>query len=186
MKYTKNGFSLIELMIALSITAILMSAATPSFSGLINKSRIESQKDLIADTMNLARITAITEAKPVTLCPSADGKTCTKTWNHGLMLFVDIDNNSKFSKTKGDTLLFHQQTSSRHQLQGNQPYFTYNQLGTLRNRAGSLLLCPNDKDDQLAYRIVVNKMGRLNPLSLENSWKKHYSKKMHCKDTLRY
>ena len=92
----KGGFGLIELIIVISIIAILTAMATPSFSALIRESRVKTQANDFLSASNYARNEAITRSRGVTLCaadtrdgalPAACGTS--GDWGKGWMVFVD-------------------------------------------------------------------------------------------------
>src|SRR5918995_6003078 len=73
---TSGGFTLIEMMIAITLMAILMAIAVPSFKDASLGSEVRSiANDLVAHAA-LARSEAIKRNAIVTLCVSADGLTC--------------------------------------------------------------------------------------------------------------
>ena len=67
MKINYKGFTLIELMIVLIIAGIAMSAAIPSFQGMIVRNRITSQTNEFLLTLNLARSEALRVGGIVTI-----------------------------------------------------------------------------------------------------------------------
>ena len=71
-----RGFTIVELMVALSVLAILLALAVPSFTNATLGARLSSYaNDLLASTQ-LARSEAIKRNAPVTLCASSNGTTC--------------------------------------------------------------------------------------------------------------
>ncbi|WP_084618183.1 GspH/FimT family pseudopilin [Cellvibrio sp. OA-2007] len=89
MRYSMNGFTLIELMVTLVVTAIVLSIAIPSFqSQMLNNRSIALGEDF-ASAINFARIEAVKRAGRVSLCASKDGETCSGSWNEGFIAFVD-------------------------------------------------------------------------------------------------
>ena len=57
----EQGFTLIEIMLVLSLIAILSSITMPSFRGFAASSRLKSSAHAIRDMLNFARDTAVTE-----------------------------------------------------------------------------------------------------------------------------
>ena len=76
MKAKQTGFTLIELMVAIFVLAVLLGIGVPNFRDFIRNSRITgATNDLITD-FNLARSEAVKRRVPVTLCKSQNGTTC--------------------------------------------------------------------------------------------------------------
>ena len=67
MKNTYIGFSLVELMVVLVIAGIALSAAVPSFKGMIARNRIATQTNEFLLTVNLARSEAMRIGSIVTI-----------------------------------------------------------------------------------------------------------------------
>jgi type IV fimbrial biogenesis protein FimT len=83
----KRGFTLIELMVAISVLGVLLLIAVPSFrdAGLLTELRSVTN-NLVAATQ-LARSEAIKRKVVVTLCVSAGGAVCeTGNWQQGWIM----------------------------------------------------------------------------------------------------
>lgn len=88
-----RGFTLVELMITVTVVAIVLAIAYPSFVDLIRSNRVSSgANELIASVM-LARTEAIRSPGGAAVCPSADGASCDVggDWNNGWIIFQDRD-----------------------------------------------------------------------------------------------
>lgn len=85
----KSGFTLIELMVTLSVLAILLTIATPNLRMFIQNSRLMSQTTGLVGDLNFARSEAIKRGGAVNICASADGATCSGavTWETGWIVF---------------------------------------------------------------------------------------------------
>lgn len=86
-----KGFTLIELMVAVAILAILLAVGVPSFQSFIASSRLTTANNDFVSAMALARSEAIRRGSRVTVCKSADGSTCTDAggWHQGWLVFAD-------------------------------------------------------------------------------------------------
>lgn len=77
MRNHQRGFSLLELMITLSVAAILLVIAVPSFRDLMHRNQVSAASNELLASMAYARTEAITRGQLVSMCPSADsGGTC--------------------------------------------------------------------------------------------------------------
>lgn len=106
MYHTRNifGFTLIELMVTISIAAIGMAIAYPSFTGVLRSNRVATGTNAVIASFNLARTEAIRSNRGGGVCPSTDGTECSGTdWNVGVLVFTDRDADRKWSA--GDTAI---------------------------------------------------------------------------------
>jgi len=85
-----RGFSLVELMVALVIGAMLVAIAVPSFRTTIQKHRLRSATDNLQAAIDYARSEAVLRATYVSVCASSDGATCagTKTYETGWLVYA--------------------------------------------------------------------------------------------------
>lgn len=89
------GFGLIELLVTISIVAVLAAIALPNFRSMIAGNRTASQASDLVAAFNLARNEAITRNRAVTICAAntASGTpiacAAATAWNQGWMVFLD-------------------------------------------------------------------------------------------------
>ncbi|SRR5579875_624736 len=79
------GFTLIELMVTITVAAILMAVAVPAFRSFLQNDRLLTEANLLVASLNLARSEAIKEDADVWVCASSDGLTCSgvANWTQG-------------------------------------------------------------------------------------------------------
>lgn len=80
---TNNGFTLIELMIAVAIVAILLAVAVPSFNNMLAGNRLATQTNEAIGAILFARSEAIRRNQTITFCraDSAAANTCAASAN---------------------------------------------------------------------------------------------------------
>ena len=88
-----TGVTLIELMITISIAAILLAAGTPSFMKMLAKNKLEAQASDFVSGLNTARSEAVLRNVRVTMCRSSDGASCSGDWEDGWIVFDDAGAN---------------------------------------------------------------------------------------------
>ena len=84
-----RGFTLIELMVAVAMIAILSAVAAPSFSEMMVRSAIRSASSDLGADLNVARAEAIRVGGRVSVCPrtSPTDMTCGSDWSQGWLVF---------------------------------------------------------------------------------------------------
>jgi type IV fimbrial biogenesis protein FimT len=91
-----SGYTLVEIIIAMTVAAVILTIGIPSFRFVTNSNRIAAEINGLLGDMQFARAEAIKEGVPVTVCVSADGATCanTNTWQSGWIVFSDFNGNA--------------------------------------------------------------------------------------------
>lgn len=98
-----RGFSLMEVMVVVSILGILAALAGPSFQPLIDKWRVQQAIDNMKTTMYYARSEGIKRGGSIGIQRNASGDGCaqvtsTQEWSCGWFVFVDSDDNNKWKE----------------------------------------------------------------------------------------
>ncbi|WP_200843711.1 GspH/FimT family pseudopilin [Pantoea sp. 18069] len=97
------GLTLIEILVTLSIVAILTAIAVPSFKPMLDRWRVRQSEGAITDTIRLARSEAIKRGGNVVIQKMPDNTDgCTLApaaadWGCGWQVFVDSDANGSYS-----------------------------------------------------------------------------------------
>lgn len=66
-----RGFTLVELMVAIAVAAILLVIAVPSFTTAINSNRLTSTANALIGALNTARMAAVQRNAPVQFCSNS-------------------------------------------------------------------------------------------------------------------
>ena len=89
----QGGFTVVELMITLSIVGILVAAAAPGYQDWVATTRLNSHTTEFVTALHFARSEAVKRNVAVSVCKSTTGTGCvtTNTWAQGWIVFVDVD-----------------------------------------------------------------------------------------------
>jgi prepilin-type N-terminal cleavage/methylation domain-containing protein len=114
-----RGFSLIELLTILTISAILVAAAVPSFQWFIARNRVADASNLLQTTLQYARLEATRRGQTVVVCRAQDASVavpvCSSVavgdfdgndWANGWVMFSKTDPNANAAAFEvGDIVL---------------------------------------------------------------------------------
>ncbi len=89
----ERGLTMMELLITMSIVAILSAIAIPSFKYVTQSNRSSSEVNALLGDMRYARTEAVKEGLPVTVCSSKNGTSCLNSidWSQGWIVFSDTN-----------------------------------------------------------------------------------------------
>lgn len=76
MKANSAGFTLLEMMLVVTLLAVILGVGLPNFREFIRNSRMTAATNDIVTDFNLARSESVKRRVPVTLCKSQNGTSC--------------------------------------------------------------------------------------------------------------
>ena len=91
-----QGFSLVELMVAITILGVLLAIALPGFQSFVTQNRLTAQINELVGDLSFARNQAGARGVCVSVCIAASSTTCESTgtdWAAGRLIYVDINCN---------------------------------------------------------------------------------------------
>lgn len=148
-----QGFTLIDLVVTLSILSIVVAIAIPALGNMIEKSRQEALKDEVESTLHNARTQAVLRRHTIEICGSGDGETCSANWADGWLVRT----------TTGQTL---QLTQLPHQAElswiGFSESIRFRDNGAAPASNGRFYQCHGK---QVAWQVVVSRQGRIRQAS---------------------
>jgi type IV fimbrial biogenesis protein FimT len=96
--FMNHGFTIIELMVVISIIGVLALIATPSFVEIKRNSELTSATNNLMEAINTARSEAMKRGRNAVVAPTVGTD-----WNTGITIFVDANLNNVFDA--GDVLV---------------------------------------------------------------------------------
>lgn len=96
-----SGFTLLELIVGITIAAILAALTVPSFLQAIRTNRGVGDANGILAVLTFARNEAIKRDATVMLCASSNGSSCSTsaTWDKGYLLYVDANGDGSYDSS---------------------------------------------------------------------------------------
>lgn len=98
----RHGLTLIELIIALAIMAIILTLAAPSFAALLQDTRLTTTVNSLVSTLQHARSEAIKRGISIVVCKGQPDVGCSnrRSWSEGWFSFVDSDGDRDWSENE--------------------------------------------------------------------------------------
>lgn len=89
-----RGFTLIELMVGISVLGVLLAVGVPAFTDIIRTNRVASQTNDLVAALSIARVEASRRGIPMSVCAANAGQTACEgdnenNWQNGWMVFSD-------------------------------------------------------------------------------------------------
>lgn len=161
-----RGYTLIELMMVLTIVSILSAIAAPSFARLLADTRVADATSELFGAVLQTRSEALKRHRRVVLCTSSDATDCGSEtgWESGWIVFEDGNENGRreedepllqIGEARGGRVAIFGDSSVR-------SYISYvgsgrtQQLATGAWQAGTLTIC----SEGIARKIIINRVGR--------------------------
>jgi type IV fimbrial biogenesis protein FimT len=165
-----HGFTLVELIVAIAVAAILLTTAVPAFQDTIKNNRMAANVNEFIAALNLARSEAIKRGVPVTACKDGgSGNACNNAaqWAQGWIVFSDVNDNNVVNPgtgaclpTEDCVLRVYPALNPTYTFRGNNNVanrVTYNAKGF--SAAGTLFMC-DDRGESAGRKIVIARTGR--------------------------
>ena len=156
------GVSLVELLVSLSVAAILIAVSAPSMKTLIVNNRIDNVADELYGSLMLARSEAIKRQRTVSLCSTVDDQTCDESnsgWHHGWLIFTDESDDGLLNDS--DQLIRRvTEQSELISILWNRGYsLSFNSRGQT-TQAGTFQVCDQESSSD-SKAIIISMTGRL-------------------------
>lgn len=155
----QKGMTLLEMLVALAIAAIVLTVVAPSVQTIVSKNRTTSEINELSGAIQFARFTAIDLTSTTVVCPASNYATCSTNWNEPKIVFVDDNSNGK--RDTAETLLLSTTgISSTNTMTGPSTPISFFESG-VTNASVSIKVCPKTNEAKLARSININAQGRV-------------------------
>lgn len=164
----QQGFTLIELMVAVAIAIIVIALSTP-VSNIFKQNRVTSLEHEFVTSLNLARSAAVGTAASVSICrrDPNNANTCAAAgagnarWEQGWIVFNDPNANGIIEA--GETILQQHDGLQAGYTLGEiaRNVITYNASGLTPTSAGTWTLCDPAQDISFQRNINLSVTGRV-------------------------
>ena len=155
-----KGFTLAELLVSMTILAVLAALAVPSFNNLLNRQAISQQAWEVRRALELARGLAVAEQQVWKVCMADLNLQCVKQQGQRLLVFRDSNNDHLVNGQ--DKLQLNLQIQSRNiRLSASgRSYIRFKGSGEALD-SGNFSFCGNDKSSQYGRQTIVFRSGRV-------------------------
>ena len=160
-RHRMAGVTLLEMMTAVAILAIVSGIAAPSFSNLLRDSERTTAVNGFIHALYLARSEAIKRGGIVSVCKSADGATCNNqapNWNDGWMVFVNSDRDDLPERDPGEPVLTVYPGWHNGQITSNR--LAYSFRGYMQGVVNGTLIFCDQRGSAYARAIIISQTGR--------------------------
>ena len=160
-----SGFTLLEILIALALIAILTALAIPSMRAFSQNDRLTTNINTMIGHLAYARSEAVKRHAQVSICISNDTVGCTGgNWEDGWIVYVDADANGTYdaATVNEDILRVNQALDGNNTLAPTAAYttqVTYDNRGFV-TATGGFLLC-DDRTGDFGKTITISNTGRV-------------------------
>jgi len=156
-----KGFTIIELMVTVSILAILVTIATPNLNEFLVKMRVDNELSEMHRLLLTARNSAVNTGLNTTVCPLNEGLTCTNNWEGTISVFTNTTATTNIMDGTDILIKIKEPVRANDRLElAAAGAIIYSPSGrTLNNIANQLIYCPNG-DLQKSNGIDISILGR--------------------------
>lgn len=161
---TNQGFTLIELMVTLTILTIIITIAAPAIQKQLASMEAKRVKSQLENTLTLAKAESYTRRENVLVCLSDTNKHCHRDADKALLLFIDKNGNNDFDAAT-DFLLIQRSLNLRYsklslRVGAKRHYIKFwGDSGTPRGHFGHIKYCPTVAYNTAMYLISFNQTG---------------------------
>jgi len=155
-----RGFTLLELLVTLLLATMLMAIGIPALRTLVLDARMTGSVNAMIHGIHLARQQAQVQGRPVAICPSRDGRHCTREddWAAGWIVYSDRSQYESRPPADRNRVLLSAGPWHDGHIVANRSAFVFRPF-EIRSTNGTLLFC-DSRGRRHARAIIVSPTGR--------------------------
>jgi type IV fimbrial biogenesis protein FimT len=155
-----RGFSLYELLMTMTLVALVLTLGLPSFGSIVANHRLKVEVNALFHAVHVARKGSIARRRAITICPSYDGLVCEPNfdWSMGWMMFVNTDRDYPVARDDDEAILSQHSVDQDARIMSNRKTFTWRAI-ELRATNGTLVFCDR-RGRATARALVISYTGR--------------------------
>ena len=170
---SSRGFSLVELLVTLSVMGIIIAYATPALYHFYANNRLWLYTHQFTQTLAFARSEAIKRNSEILICPIDHDQQCSKdnNWNKPWMVFEDFNDNGK--KEQNEPLLrrLNFDDTAVSIRSNRKPKVRYFSNGKSTGSNASFRFC-DSRGEEFARTVILSNSGRFRITDRKNNGKK--------------
>lgn len=151
-----RGFTLLELLVTVTIVVTLVTAIAPNFYQVIVNTQIKASTDSLIRANFLARAESIKRGQRVIICLSGKGKACNSASPSKVIIFVDSDRSGS-PTSPSDMIRSFNQEDPAITISYNRPFLAYEPTGYAAGTNGTFTICHSSGSGGM---VVISSLGR--------------------------
>lgn len=154
-----GGFTLLELIVVVTIMGILLASATPAMQDLLLDARRTRVLNEILRALHVARAQSVRSGQEVVLCPRGSGEGCDGDgWHRGWLVFINDDGDQPAHLDDGERVILRYLLDEQATIDANRSRFVY-RPNLRRTSAGTFVYCDR-RGPASARAVIVSHTGR--------------------------
>ncbi|WP_077341566.1 GspH/FimT family pseudopilin [Pseudocolwellia agarivorans] len=157
----QKAFTLVELLVGISVISIITIIALPSLSKFVIDMRVDNQISELYRLLNIARNASVNSGQNVVICPLV-ANTCTNDWTREISVFINTVNDNTLDLPADEIVRVKSALSNNDRFQySGGASLTYNALGNLTSNTAedTFSYCPEGVPDA-SRGIIISISGR--------------------------
>lgn len=158
-RLSQRGLTLLEMLVAVAVLAIILTSVAPGIQTILIKNRITSDLNSLSAVVQHARFTAVNEQTNVLMCPTSNYTSCVANWKSPKMVFIDENGNG--SRDDDEALIMTSDPlNTANSIYGISGTLTFGEQGSI-SQSATITICPKDNDATYASALLLSLYGRI-------------------------